>query len=144
MSEEKDVKKEQITRVCVEMDPTTKEWVNDLKDKYGCKTHRELYFLALKFLSETPDDRVPFEVFGVLERRKIVEIPRDIASLRWLNIKRLQSEINQFVVRTAKDKETLVKMQSELRKLLKDQATDEASKLLRELRAMKEKMERPR
>jgi len=134
-------RKEYVTRINIEMDPSTREWLGTMEKKYGCSSHKELFFMALKFLDETPMENMPFEMLGVLESKGMQEIPEDMMAIRWMNIKRLQGEINNFTVRQNRDKETLVKMQSELRKLINDHSKDQASELIDELKEIKKQMQ---
>ena len=142
MSDEKE-KSAYTTRIVVEMDETTKEWILALQRKYNCNSYRELVFLALKFLDETPYDKMPFEMRGIVQKRG-EKISLDSITIRWMQIERLQHEIDNFLIRTNKDKETLTKMIGELRKLLNDHAKDKASALLKELEQLKREMQEGR
>ena len=130
-------RREQITRINIEMDPTTREWMGHLKTKYDCDNWRELVFLALRFMDETPQDQLPFEVLGVTDSRW-EKLPTKTTDIRWGQIVRLQHEINSLVVRTNKDKETLTKMIGELRRLLDSHSKDRAAELVEELEELKE------
>lgn len=134
------VRKEYITRITVEMDPSTKEWLHIIMKKYGCETYREIFFIALKFLDETPLENMPFDMLGVLQNKGIQELPQDMMAIRWMNIKKLQGEINNYNIRTNKDKEILVKMQSEMRKLINDHGKDKASEMVEELKEIRKEL----
>lgn len=132
---------EYITRIVVEMDQVTKDWILELEQRYSCKSHRELFFLALKFMDETPFDKLPDELRGLVALKKGTVYPEDTVALRWMHIQRIQREIDSFNVRTTKDKEILVKMIETSRKLLSDHSKDKAAKMLKELQELKEVME---
>lgn len=133
---------EEVTRLVLEIDTSTKEWFMDMRRRYNCTTHKELVFLALRFMDETPYDKLPFEIRGIVTRKAGEEIPQDAYLLRWQSIERIQKEIDTFLVRTNKDKGTLTRMIGELRHLLKDHSTDHAAKMVRELKEIKEEMEK--
>lgn len=134
-------KAEYITRIVVEMDQATKDWILELEKRYNCNSHRELFFLALKFMDETPFDKLPDELRGIVSLKQGEAYPEDTVKIRWMHIQRIQREIDNFTVRTTKDKETLVKMIETSRKLLSDHSKDKASKILKELQELREAME---
>jgi len=135
-----DKKKEEVTKLGIEISPATKEWIISLERKFNCPTHRELVLLALKFLDDTPYEQLPPEIRGI-SASKTGDIPTDARTLRRMAIERLQMEIDNLVVRTTTDKRALTSMLGELRLLLKDQAKDEASAMLEELKELKSELQ---